>query len=180
MKVRKAKGFTLVELLVVISIIAILSVVGITIFSSVQKSARDTRRKADLRAIAGALEIYKNNTGTYPLAATGWRYSTQAQPWIPGLDSTYMPAIPTDPKNSGGTPQSGGYAYAYVAISLYMEVGKYFVLAAHLENPSAADLSTSCLTSPATGGVYRWGGNGNGTGVTTKTNGLNFFVCNQQ
>ncbi len=55
----KKSGFTLVELLVVISIIAILSVVGITLFSGVQKNARDARRRGDIDAIAVALESKK-------------------------------------------------------------------------------------------------------------------------
>lgn len=50
------KGFTLVELLVVVAIIAILSVIGLTIFTSAQANARDARRKADVDAIAKALE----------------------------------------------------------------------------------------------------------------------------
>ena len=60
------KGFSLVELLVVISIIAILSVIGITVFTGVQKGARDARRRGDIHAIAQALEQFKAQYGVYP------------------------------------------------------------------------------------------------------------------
>lgn len=59
------RGFTLVELLVVISIVAILSVVGVVIYTGVQKSARDSVRKSDIEAISKALEVKYNNTGKY-------------------------------------------------------------------------------------------------------------------
>lgn len=52
------RGFTLVELLVVIVIIAILATVGLTLFSSSQTSARDAKRKEDINAIASALEVH--------------------------------------------------------------------------------------------------------------------------
>lgn len=55
--IKNNAGFTLVELMVVISIIAILSVVGVVVYSNVQKSARDAQRRSELEAIAQAYEI---------------------------------------------------------------------------------------------------------------------------
>lgn len=54
------RGFTLVELLVVVAIIAILSVIGLTLFTSAQANARDARRKSDIDAIANALETTRS------------------------------------------------------------------------------------------------------------------------
>lgn len=86
------KGFTLVELLVVISIIAILSVIGITVFSGVQKNARDSRRKEDVGAISKAWEQNISKiTPYYPILSPTWFASG---------------AIPRDPKD-------GTTAYTY-------------------------------------------------------------------
>lgn len=63
------KGFTLVELMVVISIIAILSVVGMVVYSKVQKNTRDARRHADIDAIASALEVKHNETNSYAIVS---------------------------------------------------------------------------------------------------------------
>jgi len=62
---RSALGFTLVELLVVIAIIAILAVVGMAVFTNVQKSARDAKRKEDVQVIAKAYEANYMNQGGY-------------------------------------------------------------------------------------------------------------------
>lgn len=59
-------GFTLVELMIVVAIIAILAVVGISVYSNTQKSARDSRRQADVSSIASAMENKKvANSPTY-------------------------------------------------------------------------------------------------------------------
>lgn len=138
----KRSGFTLVELLVVITILAILSVIGITAFSGVQKNARDSRRKGDLRSIKIALELYKQTNGRYP--GTDWVLSAPGNNrWLPGLDFNYMPnGVPMDSINTGNNPKddTNGYRYAYwsLACSSFAD-GQFFVLVAQLENKSDAD-----------------------------------------
>src|SRR3989344_814117 len=108
----KKSGFTLVELLVVISIIAILSAIGLTMYSVAQKSARIAKRIADLRSIQTALELYYNVNRSYPSAATGWR--SQCGGWgtyspenvIPGLTPQYLVAMPADPAMDIGNSRS--------------------------------------------------------------------------
>ncbi len=63
---KKSKGFTLIELLVVIAIIGILAAVGLSAYTAARKKARDAQRKADLREIQVALEMYYADNGFYP------------------------------------------------------------------------------------------------------------------
>ena len=60
------KGFSLVELLVVIGIVGILSSTFLGIFGSVRKSSRDSRRIADLEQAEQALRLYYGKCGMYP------------------------------------------------------------------------------------------------------------------
>lgn len=60
----KSNGFTLVELLVVITIIVILASVGTVVYRGITQSARDTTRKADVTAIAKAYEA-NYSSGVY-------------------------------------------------------------------------------------------------------------------
>ncbi|MGB4768441.1 MAG: prepilin-type N-terminal cleavage/methylation domain-containing protein [Candidatus Saccharimonas sp.] len=53
----KQKGFTIVELLIVIVIIAILAAITIVAFNGVQQRARDAKRKQDVAQIAKLLSI---------------------------------------------------------------------------------------------------------------------------
>lgn len=70
MKINKLKlknpGFTLVELLVVISIIAILVAVTSGSFLNSQKRSRDTSRKTELKALSDALNMYYADNGKFP------------------------------------------------------------------------------------------------------------------
>ncbi len=60
------KGFTLMELLVTITIMAVLATIAIAIFSGAQQSARDTKRRQDINAIKNVLEQYYLKNGSYP------------------------------------------------------------------------------------------------------------------
>ncbi len=60
------KGFTLVELLVVISIIGILSAIAIPKFASATNTARGAKIQADLRTMDSAVQIYYASAGSYP------------------------------------------------------------------------------------------------------------------
>lgn len=63
---KKQRGFTIVELLIVIVVIGILAALVIVTFSGIQQRARDTERRTDINAIQGHLEAYYAETGTYP------------------------------------------------------------------------------------------------------------------
>lgn len=82
------KGFSLVELLVVITIIAILSVVAYTALGGQTAKARDSRRMQDIATIQSALEIYfvSNNRFPAPIAyvdtTVEWGYNAAVEPTL--------------------------------------------------------------------------------------------------
>lgn len=59
-------GFTIVELLVVIVVIAILASVTVVGYNGIQNRATTTVAKNDLRTIGTTLQLYKSETGLYP------------------------------------------------------------------------------------------------------------------
>jgi general secretion pathway protein G len=66
-----ASGFTLIELLVVVAVIAILAGITLAAMGGVQQKAARDRTKAEVAAIANALEAYRSQNGEYPEEASG-------------------------------------------------------------------------------------------------------------
>jgi len=91
----KTFGFTLVEILVVATIVALLAAGGVVSYSQFGKQSRDARRKADIEQVRAALEMYKSNnvSSSYPTAALG------LDTLVTGTIK-YLNAIPLDPKTN--------------------------------------------------------------------------------
>jgi prepilin-type N-terminal cleavage/methylation domain-containing protein len=98
------KGFSLIELLVVISIIAILTTVAVVGLQNINKKAGDTRRLSDLRRIQIAIETYRNVNNKYPEKGT-----QGTDNYILDFVPIYINTLPKDPsKNHTG---NSGYIY---------------------------------------------------------------------
>jgi len=70
MKIKKfSQGFTFIEMLVVVTIIGILSMIGVVNFKVANQKARDGRRQGDLQQIRAALELYRTDQNAYPTTA---------------------------------------------------------------------------------------------------------------
>ena len=61
-----AKGFTIVELLIVIVVIGILALLVITTYSGIQAKARNSKRQTDIQSIQTQLEAFFSQNGYYP------------------------------------------------------------------------------------------------------------------
>ncbi len=109
---KKSKGFTIVELLIVIVVIGILATLVIVTFSGIQQKGRDSQRKTDINAVASHVSAFYADKGYYPTMAdlnnATWR-STNAK----GLDAEAL----KDPKATAATiaATTSATAYGYTA-----------------------------------------------------------------
>ncbi len=160
--IKGKKGFTLIELLIVVAIIGLLSAVVLVSLNSARRSANDAKRKADLKQIANAMEMYYDTNSTYPTVASPggctvascanttcttavWTtLGTSLNPWLSSL--------PNDPINST--------TYCYQVITAAASLNKFCLVAANLQVPSlgyyVAHNGAGLTTTAGASGCPNW------------------------
>ena len=115
-------GFTLIELLVVISIIGFLATASMVVFNSVRMKARDTSRKASMKQLQTAIQLYYDSNNAYPStggAAKCLGYSTSQTCWngnvsgLDGLNAALAPFISKLPQDPLIGKRTRGNAFLY-------------------------------------------------------------------
>ena len=158
----KPQGFTIVELLIVIVVIAILAAITIVAYNGIQARARDTTRKEDLAQLSKATKLYSVDKGDYAQIGCGFDLATSAgnegSGWLPvDYDAAgsyvsintclttggYLSKALIDPK--GLSSCSGLSCYAYMKATCAS--GTYYY--AHLETVAqvSTDLDSTCQPS---------------------------------
>ena len=108
----KSKGFTLIELAVVLAIIAVLAAVLTPMVTGYLDQARTARAQADVRTIADAVKLYARDTGRYPIYSTTTQYTNDTTGALREFGS-----------NAGNTPTAGsGWTLSATTLSTGLEL----------------------------------------------------------
>lgn len=115
MQRKQQRGFTLIEILVVIVILAILGALVVPKIMNRPDKARVVAARQDVQAIVQALKLYKLDNGSYPTTEQGLQalVSKPSSGPMPANWKSYLEKLPQDP---------WGHAYIYLSPGLKGEV----------------------------------------------------------
>jgi len=109
---KRDKGFTIVELLIVIVVIGILALLVITTYSGIQAKARNAKRESDIKALQTQIEAFFSQKGYYP-SLTDMNTATWLSANMASLDQNALidPSNPTQSKTLASAPVAKQYSY---------------------------------------------------------------------
>ena len=123
-KQHQSRGFTLIELMIVVAIIGILAAIAIPQFANLVSKSQEGRTKANLGTIRSALSIYYGDTeGWYPANASGANLValTTGARYLQGIPNADLPktgnsnghaSVSTETASAGPAPaDAGGWSY---------------------------------------------------------------------
>jgi prepilin-type N-terminal cleavage/methylation domain-containing protein len=110
---KNSKGFTIVELLIVIVVIGILALLVITTYSGIQAKARNAKRQTDIASLQTQLEAFFSQNGYYP-SLTDMNSSSWLGTNMGSLDKNALidPSNPSQSPTLLAAPAAKSYAYA--------------------------------------------------------------------
>jgi len=136
---QKKSGYSLIELMVTISIVVLLSSISLAVYRQASIGARDAKRKTDLETVRQALVLRRTEVGTYPIqtAETTNAFFTvilllRADGYLNDIEKI------ADPKGN-----VGDFGYRYVS-----QNGTIFTVCAEIESDGVPSATDYCVSSP--------------------------------
>ncbi|MBI4064498.1 MAG: prepilin-type N-terminal cleavage/methylation domain-containing protein [Elusimicrobia bacterium] len=129
----RERGFTLIELMIVVAIIGILAAIAIPKFADLVRKAQEGKTRGNLTAMRGALSIYYgDNDGTYP--QDNLAILTTNTKYLKATPQAHVPAISTE-NNTGHAATTTVTTFATVAASSNTDTGVW----AYVDNTTNSD-----------------------------------------